>query len=296
MCSSPVRSPRSPPRITRAGDVLLTGLGASPGVASGRVRILSSPTEGAQLQNGDVLVAAMTSPDWVPTMRRAAALVTDGGGMTCHAAIVSRELRIPCVVGAREATRVLRNGEEITVDGARGTVVFGGPQKAAPPAPEAATPAVSATPAATHAPVAEALATKIYVNLAFADHAVSAAASACDGVGLLRAEFMITDALQGAHPKKLLADGRREEFVSRMSASVLKITRAFAPRPVIYRTYDFRTNEFGKLAGAEGYEPHRRESHDRYRGCYRYVKDPEMFSLDLDVLERVSRRHPISMS
>ncbi len=274
------------------GDVLLTGLGASPGVAGGRVRILSSPAEGSQLQNGEVLVAAMTSPDWVPTMRRAAALVTDGGGMTCHAAIVSRELRIPCIVGTREATRVLRNGEEVTVDGARGSVVFGGPRKAAPASTETATPTVLATTTATPAPAAEALATRIYVNLAFADHAASAAASACDGVGLLRAEFMITDALGGAHPRKLLAEGRRDEFVSKMSASVLRITRAFAPRPVIYRTYDFRTNEFGKLEGAEGHEPREDNPMIGYRGCYRYVKDPEMFSLDLDVLDRVRQETP----
>lgn len=274
------------------GDVLLTGLGASPGVAGGRVRILSSPAEGSQLRNGEVLVAAMTSPDWVPTMRRAAALVTDGGGMTCHAAIVSRELRIPCIVGTREATRVLRNGEEVTVDGARGSVVFGGPQKAAPASTETATPTVLATTTATPAPAAEALATRIYVNLAFADHAASAAASACDGVGLLRAEFMITDALGGAHPRKLLAEGRRDEFVSKMSASVLRITRAFAPRPVIYRTYDFRTNEFGKLEGAEGHEPREDNPMIGYRGCYRYVKDPEMFSLDLDVLDRVRQETP----
>lgn len=267
------------------GDVLLTGLGASPGVAGGRVRILTSPAQAAELRDGEVLVATMTSPDWVPAMRRAAALVTDGGGMTCHAAIVSRELRIPCIVGTREATRVLRNGEEITVDGSKGTVAFGAPQQAADVAGANSTAAITAAP--TPAPAAEALATKVYVNLAFADHAAAAAASTCDGVGLLRAEFMITDALGGVHPKKLLADGRREEFVAKMSASVLKITRAFAPRPVIYRTYDFRTNEFNKLAGGQEFEPREENPMIGYRGAYRYVKDPEMFSLDLDVLHRV---------
>jgi pyruvate,water dikinase len=105
--------------------VLVTGLGASPGVASGKVRVLRTPAEGAQLLAGEVLVAPMTSPDWVPTMRRAAGVVTDSGGMTCHAAIVSRELRIPCIVGAREATRVLRDGEVVTIDGRRGQVLAG---------------------------------------------------------------------------------------------------------------------------------------------------------------------------
>ena len=107
------------------GTVLLSGLGASPGTARGKVRVLASPAEGDALQTGEVLVAAMTNPDWVPLLRRASALVTDGGGMTCHAAIVSRELGVPCVVGTRDATRVLTDGMPVTVDGARGTVTAG---------------------------------------------------------------------------------------------------------------------------------------------------------------------------
>jgi pyruvate,water dikinase len=170
----------------RPGEVLVTGLGASPGVASGKVRVLGSPEQGSELATGDVLVAAMTSPDWVPTMRRAAALVTDSGGMTCHAAIVGRELRIPCVVGTRKATAVLRDGEPVTVDGKRGLVVAGASAASGAQATEALEPA---------RPVAglgvEHLATKIYVNLAIADQAERVAALSCDGVGLLRAEFMI---------------------------------------------------------------------------------------------------------
>ena len=108
-----------PAASAAAGSVLISGLGASPGVATGRVRVLRSPAEGEQLQTGEMLVAPMTSPDWVPTLRRAAGIITDSGGMTCHAAIVSRELRIPCVVGTRDATRVLRDGELVTIDGRR---------------------------------------------------------------------------------------------------------------------------------------------------------------------------------
>jgi pyruvate,water dikinase len=101
------------------GTVLVTGLGASTGRASGRVRVLASPAEGEALQAGEILVAPMTTPDWVPVLRRAAGLITDGGGMTCHAAIVSRELRIPCVVGTRTRRSVLRDGERVTLDGRR---------------------------------------------------------------------------------------------------------------------------------------------------------------------------------
>jgi pyruvate,water dikinase len=277
-----------------AGTVLVSGLAAAPGRVTGPVRILRSTEEGSRLQDGDVLVATMTSPDWVPTMRRAAALVTDGGGVTCHAAIVGRELHLPTVVATRTATTVLRDGELVTVDGAKGVVLAG----------DVATPPADTTMVATSAPAAvaaaapaalvatEATGTLLYVNLAIADHAEEVAAMPVDGVGLLRAEFMITDALQGEHPKHLLAQGRRAEFVDRMVASVLRIAQAFAPRPVVYRAYDFRTNEFRGLTGGEEFEPHEENPMIGYRGCYRYIKDPEIFALDLDVIARVREQSP----
>jgi pyruvate,water dikinase len=267
-------------------EVLVSGLGASPGLASGRVRVLSAPAEGAQLVAGEVLVTPMTSPDWVPTMRRAAAVVTDGGGLTCHAAIVSRELRIPCVVGARVATRVLRAGELVTVDGSTGKVVAGAPAKKE----EGSGAAVKAPhlPAAT----AETLGTRLYVNLSIAAQAEAVAALPVDGVGLLRAEFMITDALGGKHPKHLLASGGRDEFIAKMTATLLHITRAFAPRPVVYRTYDFRTNEFRGLSGGEQYEPVEENPMIGYRGCFRYVHDSELFNLELEVLAMVREETP----
>ncbi|MCY1022364.1 phosphoenolpyruvate synthase [Pyxidicoccus sp. MSG2] len=266
------------------GPALVTGLGASPGVASGRVRVLHRPEEGRQLRQGEVLVAPMTSPDWVPTMRRCAAIITDSGGMTCHAAIVSRELRIPCVVGARSATRVLRDGEEVTVDGATGQVRAG--LEAAPTSVQAAlAPAfVAAEP--------EPLATRLYVNLALPGHAKEVAALPVDGVGLLRAEFMLTEALGGVHPKRLLAQGRRAEFVEKLAGSLLEITRAFRPRPVVYRTTDFRTNEFRGLEGGAELEPTEANPMIGYRGCYRYLREPEVFQLELEVLARVREETP----
>ena len=279
--------------------VLVTGLAAAPGVASGAVRILRSTADGAKLLEGEVLVATMTNPDWVPTMRRAAALVTDGGGVTCHAAIVGRELHLPTIVGTRRATTVLRDGEVVTVDGTKGAV------RAGREAPAAATTAPALTrpapggpapggpvPAVATAVAAETTGTLLYVNLAIADHAEEVAAMPVDGVGLLRAEFMITDALAGEHPKHLLATGRRDEFVDRMAASVLRITQAFAPRPVVYRAVDFRTNEFRGLTGGADYEPVEANPMIGYRGCYRYIRDPEIFSLDLDVMARVREQAP----
>ncbi|XXT21303.1 phosphoenolpyruvate synthase [Sorangium sp. So ce429] len=290
------------------GEVLVSGLGASPGTASGTVRVLRSPEEGQRLQAGEVLVAPMTSPDWVPAIRRAAALVTDSGGMTCHAAIVSRELRIPCVVGTRSATRTLRDGELVTVDGAHGKILEGQRAAAEAPgaAPDGAPAAVGVEPAAkaetrvegapaaafAHAASPAVLGTRLYVNVALAERAEEVAALPVDGVGLLRAEFMLLDALGGVHPKALIASGGRDEFVERMSAALLRITRAFQPRPVIYRTYDFRTNEFRGLKGGEQYEPAEDNPMIGYRGCYRYVRDPELFALELEVLARVREETP----
>ena len=267
------------------GTLLVSGLAASTGTASGRVRVLKDPSEGSQLLAGEVLVAPMTNPDWVPAIRRAAALVTEGGGITCHAAIVSRELGVPCVVGAREATKILRNTELVTVDGAAG-VVLAGRAEVFPPAHAAPRP-----DAAADAPVGP-LATRLYVNLAIAEHAEEVAALPVDGVGLLRAEFMVADALGGLHPRHLIALGRAEEFVEKMAASLLRVTSAFAPRPVVYRTIDFRTNEFRNLQGGDRYEPLEANPMIGYRGCYRYVREPDLFALELDVLARVRERTP----
>jgi pyruvate,water dikinase len=263
-------------------EALVVGLAAAPGVVSGRVRVLRSPEQGAQLLQGEVLVAPMTSPDWVPTLRRAAAVVTDGGGMTCHAAVVARELRVPAVVGARNATSVLRDGELVTVDGGRGRVE-----------PGARVPAPATVHEAGPAGVAvEALATKVYVNLAMPQQAEAVAAMPVDGVGLLRAELMLTDALGGMHPRALLARGQQAQFVDKMVASLLTITRAFGERPVVYRSIDFRTNEFRGLEGGTQYEAVEDNPMIGYRGCYRYVREPDLFGLELEALARVREQTP----
>ncbi|NUT49096.1 MAG: phosphoenolpyruvate synthase, partial [Saccharothrix sp.] len=249
---------------------LVAGLAASPGIASGRVRVLSSPDEGSRLRDGEVLVAEMTNPDWVPTMRRASAVVTDGGGITCHAAIVARELRVPCVVGTGSATSVLKDGQQVTVDGSAGEVRAGSaPITTAPRIVAPATPSF------------EALGTRVYVNLALPEHAAEVAAMPVDGVGLLRAEFMLTEALGAEHPRRFLAQHGTEDFLNAMTTALLQITHAFAPRPVVYRTMDFRTNEFRELKGGDEFEKHEHNPMIGYRGCYRYVDDPMLFSLEL---------------
>ncbi len=270
-----------------SGRPLIQGLAASSGRAVGAVRILDSPDQGDELLSGEILVARMTSPDWVPTMRRAGALVTDGGGITCHAAIVSRELGVPCVVGARNATTVLRTGEMVTVDGSKGAVYEGDVGRE--PLSTAGATIGSPTPDG-HDGVERAalpLATRLYVNLAFAEHAEEVAALDVDGVGLLRAEFMVTDALGGVHPKLLIERGEQKVFVDAMAASLLRITRAFGSRPVVYRSIDFRSNEFSNLEGGTRFEPQEENPMIGYRGCYRYVREPEVFRLELEVLAKV---------
>ncbi|MGL5810889.1 MAG: phosphoenolpyruvate synthase [Nocardioides sp.] len=265
------------------GRPLVRGLAASRGAASGPVRVLTDPDQRDELQPGEVLVAPMTSPDWMPAIRRAAALVTDGGGMTCHAAIVSRELGVPCVVGTRQATTILRDGELVTVDGAQGLVLAGA--KADPD------PAVHGHPGAPAAAGVAPIATRLYVNLAVAERAVEIAAGPADGVGLLRAEFMVADALEGVHPRRLIQRGEQARFVDKLAENLLVITRAFDPRPVVYRSIDFRSNEFAHLKGGE-VEPHEENPMIGYRGCYRYLREPDLFRLELDVLGQVRAETP----
>ncbi|MEE2035380.1 PEP/pyruvate-binding domain-containing protein, partial [Rhodococcus chondri] len=229
---------------------ILTGLGAGPGIATGAVRVLHDPGDGSRLSAGEILVAPMTRPDWLPILRRAGGIVTDGGGITCHAAIVGRELGKPVVVGARTATADLQDGQLITVDGDTGAV-FAGTTHAAAPAPAPVAGAVAAAPQAGTAVTA----TAVYVNLATPDAAEAVAATDVDGVGLLRAEFMITDALGGEHPARMIAEGRRDEYVTKMAEGVSTIAAAFAPRPVVYRAIDLRSNEFADLIGGD-IEPH----------------------------------------
>lgn len=312
LASDTARPPAEAAAASR-DEPLVTGLGAAPGVVAGTVRVLASIADAGRLRPGDVLVAPMTTPDWVPAMRRAAALVTDGGGVTCHAAIVSRELRLPCVVGARHATTALRDGEVVTVDGSTGQVFAGDRVAASGAAPGATRAATSvAAPgtetgltgrvaaAAVHtvaafpgpAELGEPLATRLYVNLAIAERAEEVAALPVDGVGLLRAEFLITEALEGEHPRRLLTEGREREFIERMHHSLGRIVAAFAPRPVVYRTIDFRTNEFRDLAGGEAFEPYEANPMIGYRGCYRYVREPDLFELELRMLAEVRDEHP----
>ncbi|KAA0919245.1 phosphoenolpyruvate synthase [Dietzia sp. ANT_WB102] len=283
--ASPAATPHSGTRRHAAADrTVVSGLPASPGVVTGPVRLLTSPSEGHRLAEGEVLVAPMTDPDWLPAIRRASALVTDQGGITCHAAIVAREVGVPCVVGTVSATEKLVDGDIVTVDGDIGEVRLG-----ADPSP---IHVPHTRPAGVASAGPETTATKIYVNLATVDRAAEVAATDVDGGGLLRAEFLLTEALSGRHPRAVIADGGAADFVATMSEALSAIAGPFGTRPVIYRTTDFRTNEFAKLDGGEAYEPAERNPMIGFRGCYRYIRDPEVFNLELEALALARERHP----
>jgi len=208
--------------------------------------------------------------------------VTDAGGMTSHAAIVARELGLPCIVGAHDATRVLSNGVVVTVDGSAGTVSEGA-------APEAPMPRVAPATVAEGQPAHIVTATKLYVNLGEPARAAEVAARDVDGVGLLRAEFMMLEALEHTHPRAFLASHSADEFVRRMADGLRTFAQAFAPRPVIYRAMDFRSNEFRNLKGGAEYEPTEANPMIGYRGCFRYTKEPDLFALELRALAEVRR-------
>ncbi len=257
--------------------LLLSGSPASPGVASGPVSLVYQASESDKVKKGNVLVAEMTTPDFVPAMKRAVAIVTDRGGRTCHAAIVSRELGIPCVVGTGNATKILQNGELVTVDGSRGRVFKG-----------------TAIRERVHTPIIAQRTriktkTKVYVNLAEPERAEEVAARDVDGVGLLRAEFMIAHI--GEHPRYIISQNRGDEFVERLAQGVATFARAFYPRPVVYRTTDFKTNEYRNLKGGEQYEEVEENPMLGYRGCSRYIKELDVFKLEIEMVKRVRQNY-----
>lgn len=261
-------------------EVLLSGAAASVGLRSGPVKVIHKPSEIDRVLQGDVLVTEMTSPDYVPAMRRASAIVTDTGGRTSHAAIVSRELGIPCVVGTGTATATLKTGQVVTVDGQSGKIYKG---KVGSSEVSAAAPTkLTASQALMTVPVT---ATKVYLNLAEPEKAEEYAGLPVDGVGLLRAEFIIAGI--GEHPRAMIEAGRSKEYVQKLSQGIATITQAFHPRPVVYRFTDFKTNEYKSLKGGEKFEQPENNPMIGYRGASRYIAEPDEFALEIEAIKQV---------
>src|SRR3972149_8876496 len=258
---------------------ILSGASASPGIGTGTVKILKSPKEIAKVKSGDVLVATMTSPDYVPAMKKAVAIVTDEGGLTSHAAIVSRELGIPWVVGTLKATKTLKDNQIVTVDGSKGLVFFGGKIKVNKKNHVVKELEYADTKTAT----------KLYVNLAEPERAEEIAKMNVNGVGLLRAEFMIANI--GIHPKEAIQQKKQGVFIEKLEKDLQIFTKAFFPRPVVYRATDFKTNEYRSLPGGEKWEPKEANPMLGFRGAYRYISNPEVFNLELQAIKQVRRRY-----
>jgi pyruvate,water dikinase len=283
-------------RLTGKGEVLVRGKSVGSQIASGPVRVVHAKTELGQFRDGDVLVAGMTDPDWEPVLRRAAAVVTDHGGRTCHAAIVSRELGIPCVVGAGTATRALQTGREVTVSCAHpeeGRVYAGILSFER----ERIDPATLPTPRVP-----------LMLNVGDPEQAFRLAQLPSAGVGLARMEFVVTGWI-GIHPMALLHPervrdpdaraeiGRRTRrfenpadfFVDRLASGVALIAAAFHPRPVILRFSDFKTNEYANLLGGADFEPQEANPMLGFRGASRYTHERyrEGFALECAAVRRV---------
>jgi pyruvate,water dikinase len=291
------RSGRTVQRYTlnKRSAVLARGRSIGQRIGAGPVRVIADPSQMARVQPGDVLVADMTDPDWEPVMKRASAIVTNRGGRTCHAAIIARELGIPAVVGCGDATRVLREGQAVTVSCAEGDTgfVYDGALDferkqveldALPPVP-----------------------VRIMMNVGNPDRAFDFAALPHRGVGLARLEFIINRMI-GAHPRAMLDyerldPGLREQvreqmagyadpvgfYVEKLSEGIAQIAAAFAPEPVIVRLSDFKSNEYANLIGGRLYEPTEENPMLGFRGAARYV-DPSFrpcFELECRALRRV---------
>jgi len=252
---------------------ILQGEPASFGIGFGKVVKIKTASEINKVKEGDVLVTEMTSPDFVPAMKRAAAIVTDKGGQTSHAAIVSRELGIPAVV----ATKTLKDDQIITVNGSTGTIYNGVPEKGKTVEQkdfkEAEFPKT-----ATH----------VYVNLGEPDLAPVVAQGNSDGVGLLRAEFMMAQI--GVHPKKMIHDGKEKIFIEKLAESLARFTYSFGDRPIVYRASDFKTNEYRNLVGGQAYEPIEPNPMLGFRGAYRYISDESVFNLELEAIKKVRNK------
>lgn len=270
-------------------EIVVKGLPASPGNAAGKAHVIIDPSDIDDFKEGEILVTAMTAPDWVPAMKKAKAIVTDAGGMTCHASIVSRELGIPCIVGTKsrsqEATTSIKDGQMITVDATNGIVYDGVIEDVVKKAEQLAAAAV----ATEYIPVTG---TKVYMNLGDPDLAEKYGVLPCDGIGLMREEFIWTTFIH-EHPLHLIETGRSDVAVNTLAEGMRKVCQALAPRQVVVRLSDFKSSEYRDLKGGDKYEPHESSALLGWRGASRYY-DPKYlpaFKLELEAIKKVRNEY-----
>ncbi|PSP59311.1 phosphoenolpyruvate synthase [Halobacteriales archaeon QH_7_66_36] len=259
------------------GEVLVNGLGASPGTAAGPVRIVRKLDQLDKVSDGDIIVTEMTTPDMVPAMKRASGIITDEGGMTSHAAIISRELGVTAVVGAGSATEALADDQPVTIDGDKGTVVAGFESGDEDESEEH-------EDVRPQNPVKPMTATEVKVNVSIPEAAHRAAQTGADGVGLLRMEHMILST--NKTPERYLEDHGEEAYVEQLVEEIRGVADEFYPRPVRVRTLDAPTDEFRQLEGGDD-EPHEHNPMLGYRGIRRSLDRPDLFAHELEAFRRL---------
>lgn len=264
--------------------VIVKGLPASPGKVSGRVHVILDPSSIDEFKEGEILVTEMTAPDWVPAMKKAKAIVTDSGGMTCHASIVSRELGIPCIVGTKSrgeaATVTIPDGIDVTIDATHGVVYEGIIEEA-----KKENQAGAAVAVAEYFPPTG---TKVYMNLGDPELAEKYSGLPCDGIGLMREEFIWTTYIH-EHPLYLIKTGHPEKVVDQLAEGMRQVCQAMAPRPVTLRFSDFKSSEYRDLKGGDEFEPYEPSALLGWRGASRYY-DPkyiEAFKLECQAVVKV---------
>ncbi|MFC7209101.1 phosphoenolpyruvate synthase [Natronoarchaeum sp. GCM10025321] len=273
---------------TKTGETadgsLVDGVGASPSSGTGTVRVVGSLDQLDKVKDGDIVVTEMTTPDMVPAMKRAGGLVTDEGGMTSHAAIISRELGVPAVVGCENATSVLTDDQRVTIDGDRGVVRDPTTEPAQDDTSEGAETPSPPTQNRGPKPMT---ATEIKVNVSIPEAAERAATTGADGVGLLRMEHMVLST--GETPEHYVAQHGEEAFVNSLSDAMRTVADEFYPRPVRVRTLDAPTDEFRQLEGGES-EPAEHNPMLGYRGIRRSLDEPATFKLQLEAFKSLYER------
>lgn len=258
-------------KVVSEKKVVIRGLPASPGIAFGKVKIAFSPEEADKImKKGDILVTVMTNPDWVPYMRLASAIVTDEGGMTCHAAIVSRELGIPCIVGTRTATKTLKQNQEYTVDAKTGVVYEGIVEELIAPKEKPKAEAYKMPIEIILKAIKPPTGTKVYMNLGVPEKIEDYKDLPFDGIGLMRIEFILASYI-GEHPLYLIEIGEEKKFIDKLADGIAMVARAIYPKPVVVRFSDFKTNEYRQLKGGEKYEPPEDNPMIGWRGVSRYI-------------------------
>jgi pyruvate,water dikinase len=252
--------------------VVIRGVAAGKrGYGMGTAKVVANPTEAAKvMQKGNILVTDMTNPDYVPFMKLAGAIVTDKGGVTCHAAIVSRELGIPCVVGTENATKLMVTGEEYTVDSRSGVVYEGIMPTLTEQLASASGASTQTTGAGGIFQSVPVTATKIYMNLGVPEKIEEYKALPFEGIGLMRTEFILASYI-GEHPMNFVETGQSQRFVDKLAEGIAKVARTIQPRPVVVRFSDFKTNEYRELKGGEKYEIVEANPMLGWRGCSRYI-------------------------